>query len=117
MFEFYPRIDRAHGHDGVAPKLRASQYVRFVHGAQSPRTVLRARISKRGDPLDLRRRIRFRVPGTLYTLFGGVPALAKIHSAGEFAHNLKIQIPETIGLMYFRSEEHTSELQSHLNLV
>src|SRR4029077_2299732 len=50
------------------------------------------------DALDLRSRVRFRVPGALDALFRGVPALAKIHSSGELAHNLKIQVPEPVDL-------------------
>src|SRR2546427_6798769 len=98
MLELHRGVDRAHRRNGAAPELRARQYVRFVHRAQPPRAVLRARVSKRGDALDLRRRIGLRIPCALYALFGDVPALAKIHSPREFTHNLEIQIPEAIRL-------------------
>src|SRR5256884_9229667 len=44
------------------------------------------------------------------TLFRGEPALAKIHSAGEFAHNLEIQIPKSIRLQGRDSSQRFDQL-------
>src|SRR4029077_20113475 len=40
--------------------------------------------------------MRLCVPGPLHALFGRVSALAKVHSAGELAHNLEIEVPEPV---------------------
>src|SRR4051794_9831433 len=96
MLEANSRISRAHRRDRSPPELRTRQHVGLIHGAQTARAVFRARVRKSRDALDVRCRVRFRVKGAFDAFFDGVSALTKVQSAREFAHNLKIKIPQAL---------------------
>src|SRR5260370_4093171 len=51
------------------------------------------------------------------TLFRSNPILARVHAPPPIQHSLAEKAHRLPCLRVLRSEEHTSELQSHLNLV
>src|SRR5579859_2739572 len=117
VLQLHGRVDAAHRHNGPPPKLRTHQNVGLVHRTHAPRAILRPREGKRRNALDLRSRIRLRIPCALDAILGYVAPLAEVHSSRKLAHNLNIQIAQTLRLKRRNSAQRLQHLhRTHIHI-